>query len=110
MSLVKKLTSGLVIIILFAGCDGYSLENNNSTSPSPASFQNYETSVSHTKRQNQTTPIRTYINTDGNEIQSPTYYSSQPVGASAKCRDNTYSFSQHRRGTCSGHDGVARWL
>lgn len=26
------------------------------------------------------------------------------------CRDGTYSFSQHRAGTCSHHGGVARWL
>lgn len=24
--------------------------------------------------------------------------------------DGTYSFSQHRQGTCSGHGGVAEWL
>src|SRR5215470_14634565 len=33
-----------------------------------------------------------------------------PVGATAKCRDGTYSFSQSRRGTCSHHGGVAQWL
>src|SRR5262249_53652195 len=31
-------------------------------------------------------------------------------GATALCRDGTYSFSQHRSGTCSHHGGVARWL
>lgn len=33
-----------------------------------------------------------------------------PAGATARCRDGTYSFSQHRRGTCSHHRGVAEWL
>jgi chromosome segregation ATPase len=33
-----------------------------------------------------------------------------PEGASAKCRDGTYSYSQNRRGTCSHHGGVAEWL
>lgn len=33
-----------------------------------------------------------------------------PAGATAQCRDGTYSFSQHRQGTCSHHGGVARWL
>jgi|GEM_PF-830645 len=33
-----------------------------------------------------------------------------PSGASAVCRDGTYSYSAHRRGTCSHHGGVARWL
>lgn len=54
--------------------------------------------------------IRYYTNTYGNRIQSPTYYSSAPAGATALCRDGTYSFSQSRRGTCSHHGGVARWL
>ncbi len=47
-----------------------------------------------------------YINVDGNKVQSPTYYNSPPVGATAKCGDGTYSFSQHRSGTCSHHGGV----
>lgn len=33
-----------------------------------------------------------------------------PAGATAICRDGSYSFSQHRQGTCSHHGGVARWL
>jgi Protein of unknown function (DUF3761) len=33
-----------------------------------------------------------------------------PPGATALCRDGTYSFSQHHSGTCSHHGGVAKWL
>jgi len=33
-----------------------------------------------------------------------------PAGATAQCRDGSYSFSQSRRGTCSHHGGVGRWL
>jgi hypothetical protein len=33
-----------------------------------------------------------------------------PPGATALCRDGTYSYSTHRSGTCSHHGGVARWL
>src|SRR4051812_9220152 len=33
-----------------------------------------------------------------------------PAGASARCGDGTYSFSQHHSGTCSRHGGVAAWL
>ncbi|MCF0185356.1 MAG: DUF3761 domain-containing protein [Bacteroidaceae bacterium] len=54
--------------------------------------------------------IRYYTNTYGNIIQSPTYYNSRSASATALCRDGTYSFSQSRRGTCSYHGGVARWL
>jgi hypothetical protein len=32
-----------------------------------------------------------------------------PYGASAQCSDGTYSFSAHRRGTCSHHGGVSVW-
>jgi Protein of unknown function (DUF3761) len=33
-----------------------------------------------------------------------------PPGATAVCRDGTYSYSLHHSGTCSHHGGVARWL
>jgi hypothetical protein len=36
--------------------------------------------------------------------------SAVPTGATARCRDGTYSFSKHRSGTCSHHGGVATWL
>lgn len=32
-----------------------------------------------------------------------------PNGATAKCKDNTYSTSKQRAGTCAGHGGVAQW-
>jgi hypothetical protein len=41
---------------------------------------------------------------------TPTTASDAPVGASAKCRDGSYSFSKTRSGTCSGHGGVSIWL
>ena len=33
-----------------------------------------------------------------------------PPGATALCRDGTYSYSKHHSGTCSHHRGVAKWL
>lgn len=53
--------------------------------------------------------IRYYTNSYGHRVQSPTRYNSRPTGATALCRDGTYSFSQSRRGTCSHHGGVAKW-
>jgi len=58
------------------------------------------------------TPVTTssgdgYTNVDGNHVASP---SSDPTGATAQCGDGTYSYSQHRQGTCSHHGGVTRWL
>lgn len=57
-----------------------------------------------------TTKAKHYTNSKGDRVQSPTHYDSTPAGATALCRDGTYSFSQSRRGTCSHHGGVARWL
>src|SRR5262249_44766552 len=51
-----------------------------------------------------------YVNSSGNTVHSPAYAPSQPAGSTAQCRDGTYSFSQHRSGTCSHHGGVAEWL
>jgi hypothetical protein len=54
---------------------------------------------------------RTYINSDGQQVHSPAYSpAGVPAGATALCGDGTYSFSQHRSGTCSHHGGVAKWL
>jgi len=33
-----------------------------------------------------------------------------PAGATALCRDGSYSFSASHRGTCSHHGGVGQWL
>lgn len=33
-----------------------------------------------------------------------------PAGATAKCKDGSYSKSKHHSGTCSSHGGVAQWL
>jgi hypothetical protein len=54
---------------------------------------------------------RHYTNSDGQQVHSPAYSSGGvPAGATAQCNDGTYSFSQHRSGTCSHHGGVAKWL
>ncbi|WP_454826443.1 DUF3761 domain-containing protein [Paraburkholderia xenovorans] len=53
-----------------------------------------------------------YTNRDGNTVHAPARSLSgkAPEGATARCRDGTYSFSRHRSGTCSRHGGVADWL
>lgn len=53
-----------------------------------------------------------YTNSAGNTVHSPAHSTDGgvPAGASARCADGTYSFSQSRRGTCSHHGGVAEWL
>lgn len=52
----------------------------------------------------------TYVNSKGQTVQRPENCSGPPKGATAQCRDGSYSFSQSRRGTCSHHGGVAKWL
>jgi hypothetical protein len=52
-----------------------------------------------------------YVNHDGHVVHSPAHSRDGrvPVGATARCGDGTYSFSQHHSGTCSRHQGVAEW-
>jgi hypothetical protein len=52
----------------------------------------------------------TYVNSRGQTVKRPASCASAPQGATAQCRDGTYSFSRSRRGTCSHHGGVAKWL
>jgi hypothetical protein len=53
-------------------------------------------------------PNGSYVNSYGNTVCRPS--SINTGGATAVCKDGTYSYSQSRRGTCSKHGGVARWL
>jgi Protein of unknown function (DUF3761) len=48
-----------------------------------------------------------YKNVSGHCIHSP---SSSPAGATARCWDGTYSYSEHASGTCSHHGGVRIWI
>jgi hypothetical protein len=52
----------------------------------------------------------TYENSSGNTVCKPEESLTVPAGATARCEDGTYSFSEHRSGTCSYHGGVAEWL
>ena len=55
-------------------------------------------------------PNGTYENSAGNIVCKPYESPTQPAGATAKCGDGSYSFSESRSGTCSHHGGVAVWL
>ncbi len=50
-----------------------------------------------------------YTARSGHRVHRPTVANSAPAGASAHCRDGSWSFSESRRGTCSHHGGVASW-
>jgi hypothetical protein len=51
-----------------------------------------------------------YLSSSGDCVHRPIAAAAAPDGASARCYDGTYSFSEHRRGTCSHHGGVEEWL
>jgi len=53
-----------------------------------------------------------YRNSSGQEVHSPAHSKTGaiPGGATAQCRDGTFSFSRHRSGTCSHHGGVSQWI
>lgn len=84
-------------------------QTNSSYSDNNRSYNNTSRSIRKATKQSNNS-YKTYTNSFGERVQSPTRYNSQPSGATALCRDGTYSFSRNRRGTCSGHGGVARWL
>lgn len=90
-----------------ADCDGGQEKQVSTTinfsapTPPPSNYFNSGSGLSNDN---------SYINSDGNSIHSPAYSNTVPLGATAKCRDGTYSFSQHRSGTCSGHGGVEQWF
>jgi len=48
-----------------------------------------------------------YRNSGGQRVHSPMHARTAPRGATARCNDGPYSFSQHHQGTCSPHGGVA---
>jgi hypothetical protein len=52
----------------------------------------------------------TYVNSKGQTVKRPENCTTAPQTATAQCHDGTYSFSTSRRGTCSHHGGVAKWL
>jgi hypothetical protein len=53
-----------------------------------------------------------YTNSSRHRVHQPakSLNGAVPSGASARCADGDYSFSEHHSGTCSGHGGVTEWL
>jgi hypothetical protein len=76
--------------------------------------QNSQSSTNQTQQQEKQKPKcadnGTYTNSRGETVKRPENCSFAPPGATAQCADGTYSSSQSRRGTCSHHGGVAKWL
>ena len=51
-----------------------------------------------------------YTNVSGHSVHRPVQSVGRPPGATAHCRDGSWSFSEHHRGTCSHHGGVAEFM
>ena len=47
-----------------------------------------------------------YTNVSGHSVHRPMFSNLRPAGATARCADGSWSFSEHRRGTCSHHGGI----
>jgi Protein of unknown function (DUF3761) len=52
----------------------------------------------------------TYVNRAGDTVCRPQSGATPPAGATARCGDGTYSFSESSSGACSHHGGVAESL
>ena len=49
-----------------------------------------------------------YVNSSGHLVHSPSC-GEEHQKRTAECRDGSVSYSEHHRGTCSYHGGVAHW-
>ena len=88
----------------------HGLDKNNAVRPLINQPKAKKSNIKSNKITISTSTGKGYTNVDGNYVPSPKKSNKQPPGATAKCRDSTWSFSQNSRGTCSHHGGVAAWL
>lgn len=100
---MKKLLLNLIVALALVGLTWPQAQPNPSPSPTPKA----------TAPATSPGPCSAdyYRNSNGVCVHRPVRSNgSVPQGATAQCRDGSYSFSQHKRGTCSHHGGVAKWL
>lgn len=107
-AIVTTIPKGTPVTMTECDCDWIYVEYNGHRGWVSAKYLSY-------RQPQTTTPLsnnRYYTNSRGERVHSPAYSQKNkvPVGATALCRDGTYSFSRSRRGTCSHHGGVAKWL
>jgi hypothetical protein len=95
-------------IVAVAASSGPST-SQNSAAVSPSAQTAIQAQQVPAQQNNTLSNDNSYVNSSGNIVHSPAYSNTVPAGATAQCRDLTYSFSQHRSGTCSHHGGVAQW-
>jgi hypothetical protein len=101
MSFIRRFVSVLAVAAIL-------LPAFAQTTQQPSQDQNQQQQQRQSKPK--CTDNGTYTNSKGEIVKRPENCSKAPQGATAQCGDGTYSFSQSRRGTCSHHGGVAKWL
>jgi len=94
----------------YSGCDVSTLTDVEKSAISSGRSNNPIAKPQLPPNASQNPPPHYYANRDGQRVQSPTHSKTVPTGATAQCRDGSYSFSQHHQGTCSHHGGVSKWL
>jgi uncharacterized protein DUF3761 len=105
---MKRLLSALLLAVVLFSQVLVSQTQGTSTppdTPKSSSTRNHENHA-----QQKCIDNGTYVNSQGQTVKRPETCSGPPDGATARCRDGAYSFSRSRRGTCSHHGGVAKWL
>jgi len=100
MSLIRRLVSALILAAILLPTLAQTPQQQ------PQGKQNQQ----QQQKKANCTDSGTYVNSKGETVKRPENCSAAPQGATAQCRDGTYSFSRSRRGTCSHHGGVAKWL
>jgi hypothetical protein len=101
MSLVRRLVSVVMLTAVLFTSLAAQTPQPSPAQPTPQQQQNPKPKC---------TDNGTYVNSKGETVKRPENCSTAPQGATAQCRDGSYSFSQSRRGTCSHHGGVAKRL
>lgn len=99
---MKRSALAIIASLVFS-LSAFAGGSQTSTHHGPATRAYHHSSTTHTHR-------RYYTNSSGHRVHAPVHALSTPAGATARCGDGSYSFSQHHRGTCSHHGGVGSWL
>ena len=99
---MKKIATAIVITLWLTIASFPSGHHSSTDSSTHKSTHHSSTSTNHHHNY--------YTNSSGHRVHTPVQARSAPAGATAKCGDGTYSFSEHRSGTCSHHGGVSSWL
>ncbi|HWW16040.1 MAG TPA: DUF3761 domain-containing protein [Candidatus Dormibacteraeota bacterium] len=107
---ILQLRRIIAVLSLFLLLSQQLLTQTPTQAPSSSSAQQTSGTPHSDAAKSKCTDNGTYVNSQGQTVKRPENCSTAPQAATAQCRDGTYSFSKGRRGTCSHHGGVAKWL